>query len=81
MMTDDPDIDRLLKIINEGWEDEPTRLVRLTEGQHVTVSENMMVKLQMQIGFDTYVVMEVSEHITLLEDGATIIEAHGRMLM
>lgn len=80
-MTDDPDIDRLLKIINEGWEDEPTRLVRLTEGQHVMVSENMMVKLQMQIGFDTYVVMEVSEHITLLEDGATVIEAHGRMLM
>lgn len=79
-MTDE-EIQRLLKVVHEGRGDEDSRLVRLDERQLIMVSENMMVKLQRQIGFDTYVVMEVSEHITLLDDGVTIIEARGRMLM
>lgn len=78
-MSEAEDIERIEHLIRYGWADEAHSLVRLSEGQIVLLSEDMLVRFQRQVGFDTYVILETSEHATRLEDGTVIVECVGKV--
>jgi len=78
-MSVEEDADRFRKLVSDGWEDEDSKKMLLTESQVVLLGEDFASHMQQILGLSASIELRVDEHVTVLPDNTIIIEGSGRV--